>query len=83
MNTTLQGARPEDARQDGRIRGRSRSFMNNPGLQYFMRAGDPKAHENRRAASAPLLLAQGAYRIQTCCPPGWDQHGRYGHRRED
>ncbi|MBW2580018.1 MAG: hypothetical protein JRD00_03555 [Deltaproteobacteria bacterium] len=31
LNGTLQGATPEDAREDGHIRGRSRRFMKYPG----------------------------------------------------
>jgi len=30
-SSTLKGPRPEDARQGGQIRGRSRSFVNNSG----------------------------------------------------
>jgi len=31
LNGTSQGPTPEDARKDGRIRGRSRRFMKHPG----------------------------------------------------
>ena len=31
LNSTLQGSRPEDARKDGHIQGRSSRFMNIPG----------------------------------------------------
>jgi len=31
LNSTSQGSRPEDARKDGHIRGRSRQFMDNGG----------------------------------------------------
>ncbi len=33
LNGTSQGPTPEDTRKDGRIRGRSRSFMKTPGLK--------------------------------------------------
>ena len=36
LNGTSQGSTPEDAREDGHIRGRSRRFMKYPGLDQVL-----------------------------------------------
>jgi hypothetical protein len=54
LNTIPQGARPEDARQDARIRARSGSFMNIAGKVHIQ-------PQNRKFTSAPRRHSESSW----------------------